>query len=254
MIRSGDSILFVPTTYTTVAASTNNLAVKSTILEVTVGTNNDAITGIKSLNDSGYILIIKNVGTTNTLVLPFDSSLSTSGNRFFSVSGNDIYVAPKKMVLAVYGTGGFMVYELAESVYIELAKSAVQSIPDSTLTLVTWNTEVTKKGMIHSNVTNNSRVTMPTAGSYNCSVRIAYETWSGGFSNRYQIHIYKNGVIYKEVADWQMASSNSPTGSYPFNLIDFNANDYIEVYVLQQNGSPRNLDPLNCSLFVRKMT
>src|ERR1700741_2667608 len=99
MSIKNDAIAFVPQTYTTVGANTNDLGVYSTTLYITPASNNDTLTGIKGLNTDGYTIFIKNVHASNTLILSYNNASSASGNRFTNTSGNDIYITPGKFVI-----------------------------------------------------------------------------------------------------------------------------------------------------------
>lgn len=248
-----DSIAFVPQTFTTAGSSTNDLGAYSTTLYVTPSTNLDIITGIKGLNTDGYVLFIKNVHTSNILVLSYNNVSSASGNRFLNATGDDVYVAPGKYAMAIYGNNGFSVYELKENVFIEVGKTGIQSINDNVLTLVNWDLEVKKRGLIHDNVTNNTRVTIPVAGDYRGICSINWTTWSGGFNNRFQILVLKNGVSVRELFDFQLASSNTPTLTSSFTLINATATDYIEIQVLQNNGNARLISNF-CFFYLEKIS
>jgi hypothetical protein len=117
-----------------------------------------------------------------------------------------------------------------------LTKSADQPIADNTVTAVTWDQETYDNDVMHDNVTNNSRITIKTAGVYVVS-------FAGRFPGRadYSYVMAKfrvNGAgFHAEQAGYLggvgFQVSMSTTMQYKFAV-----NDYVEAYVYQDNTAP----------------
>lgn len=73
-----------------------------------------------------------------------------------------------------------------------LRKSASQSVPNSTSTVVTWDTEVIDRDAGHSNVTNNSRYTAQTAGWYHLRATLMWAN-NGWHPSWQDLFFRKNG-------------------------------------------------------------
>ncbi len=116
----------------------------------------------------------------------------------------------------------------------QVTKSADQSIPDITLTSVTWNQENFDTDDMHDNVTNNNRITVKTSGTYLilCNVK-----WQSNSVNSRRCHIYKNGAQHSGV--YNNAVSNSYQNMLAID--DSSVNDYFELQVYQDSGAAKNL-------------
>lgn len=247
-----NQLVLTSTVYTTAASTTNDVVISSSKVVIVPHINEAIVTGLSGINTNGMFIEISNGHPSNILVLAHNSG-SSSGNRFNMVSGNNLYLSPGEAAFGSYYNGFFNLYQNSEKVFIEVGKTANQSIPNNSLTLVTWDSEIIKRGISHSNSSNSSRLIIPTNGSYISTIRISYATWSAGFNNRCQIQVYKNGSLYKEIIDVQLASAASPSISVPFTIQNGVAGDYYEVHVLQENGSTRDIDYTQTSWFLHKI-
>lgn len=72
------------TTPSALAGNTNNLALPSTIVDRLTSTGSVNITGIvaPTVNAAGYLLVLQNVDTTDTITLTANDTASTAANRF----------------------------------------------------------------------------------------------------------------------------------------------------------------------------
>jgi hypothetical protein len=123
-----------------------------------------------------------------------------------------------------------------------VARSTVQSIPDATVTLVTFNSEIFDPTAMHSTVSNTSRVTIAEAGYYIVG-------FGGRFpsANDYvvtQAHIVVNGVDTIALAQFPGSSIGIPQRVFISTMDEFSAGDYVEVSVYQDNtaNAARNLE------------
>ncbi len=113
--------------------------------------------------------------------------------------------------------------------------NADQSIPNSSLTTLAFNSERYDTDNIHSNITLNSRLTCKTAGKYLISASVGFDVNAVG--NR-SVRLTVNN---SETICVQKANAVDPAGSLylPLSSIDNMAvNDYVEVRVFQNSGGP----------------
>jgi hypothetical protein len=110
-----------------------------------------------------------------------------------------------------------------------------QSINTATFTAINYPSESWDTSNMHSNVTNNTRITVPINGYYRATATLGFEANSTGS----RILTFRvNGDVtdrygYFSVPALSGSLSNYITTTAVFNL---NANDYIEVYAYQNSG------------------
>jgi hypothetical protein len=129
----------------------------------------------------------------------------------------------------------------------QLRKSGDQSISNNTNTAITFDTEDIDTDGFHSNVTNTSRVTIPTGkgGKYLVTLQTRFEANSTG---RRLGQLYKNGAIDTTFQFESVPSSSGAVtmgNSFFMNLV---ATDYIELFSLQTSGG--NLNVTNTGVFL----
>jgi len=119
--------------------------------------------------------------------------------------------------------------------------NANQSISHNTSTVIALNTETYKtSGITHSTVTNNSRVTMDSAGKYIFTANVSWAANATGF----RALVFKiNGTTFVGIAR-MMAISTASEQSYQMAVTEWNANanDYVEIEVFQNSGSSINIE------------
>jgi len=126
--------------------------------------------------------------------------------------------------------------ELPTDISSKVTKSADQTIPNSTSTIITWDQEDYDTDGMHDNVTNPSRITIKTAGKY--SIMAQFE-WASNSTGKRIIDIVKNSVVSGKAN--YLASGNS---QHTISFVDaFAVDDILEVRVFQDSGG--NLDFLN---------
>jgi hypothetical protein len=125
--------------------------------------------------------------------------------------------------------------------FIELTKTTAQTIGINTLTTTTWDSESVKDNITHSNTTNNSRITLASNGNYEGGVTLWFTTWNSVTVSRLEVQLFKNGSFYKELYDFSMLSSDTPTISLPFTIANGTTSDYYEIKVLQNSGANRDI-------------
>lgn len=113
---------------------------------------------------------------------------------------------------------------------------AVQSIPNGTFTILTFNSERYDTDNIHDNSTNNSRLTCKTAGKYYIAILVAFATNATG---RRFCQIRLNGTTVIADVRVGMDSANSWSASTSC-VYDLAVNDYVEAGVYQDSGDALN--------------
>ena len=118
---------------------------------------------------------------------------------------------------------------------VSLCKSADQSISNTTLTAVTFNTELFDTDGFHDNSTNNSRITIPAgkAGKYLFTAKAMWLVNSGG-GIRF-IQLTKNGT---DITGDNNVTPNANFGvtSQVNQVFNLAVSDYIEAKIYQDSG------------------
>lgn len=109
-------------------------------------------------------------------------------------------------------------------------KTTDQAIPRITTTTITWNSELYDTDSMHDNSTNNSRITIKTAGKYSILAQAEWGINSGGF--RF-LDMIKNGTDGIARVRYQADNASENIISY---VGEFAVNDYIELNVFQDTG------------------
>lgn len=122
-----------------------------------------------------------------------------------------------------------------------VAKTASQSVPNSTDTTLTWNSETYDTDNIHNNVTNNTRLTVP-AGVTRAILRVNLSLQVSTVGRR-NVSILKNGTTFPGMGyvGTQGASSNPMGISLLSSTISVIAGDFFEVILNQSSGGNLNV-------------
>lgn len=114
---------------------------------------------------------------------------------------------------------------------------AVQAVANNVLTTLAFNGEFYDNDTMHNNATNNSRITITTAGKYRVSANIEIEANATGYRN---VGLFVNGSTFMGIATMVGSSAASAilNVSADYNL---SAGDYIQVTVFQNSGSSLNV-------------
>lgn len=125
----------------------------------------------------------------------------------------------------------------------QAALTSAQSISTGTVTVVNWDSENFDSGTLHDNSTNNSRITVPSAGKYQISANIVFSTNNTGIR---QILIRKNGSgsLGSIIFDNNGAGEDQ---TFFFWNDDASSSDYYEIQVYQDSGS--SVDVTTASVF-----
>lgn len=121
------------------------------------------------------------------------------------------------------------------------AASLTQSISNVTTTVVNFDAEDFDTDGFHSNVTNNSRITIPAGktGYYQINYLARFASNSTGYR---AIYPYKNGAVFSPSIQSVVQTSSTSSHSNGFSAIVYLvATDYIEMAVEQNSGGSLNL-------------
>lgn len=117
----------------------------------------------------------------------------------------------------------------------------MSAVANNTLTRITgtmWSVETSDPAGWHDPVTNNSRITVPTAGLYLVTANVYFAAPGSGAGAREAI-IYKNGT-YTYSTRVQAATTSDI--SVPVQAImALAANDYLEIFCFQVSGTTLNV-------------
>lgn len=116
---------------------------------------------------------------------------------------------------------------------VRVFKSSSQSISNSTVTDLTFNSETFDTNAFHSTSSNTDRLTVPAgyAGKY---LVIAKMQFAGGTTGIRQVYIYKNTTEY-DLITWQN-TSNSNADMCLSTIVDLTVGDYVKMACWQNNG------------------
>ena len=136
--------------------------------------------------------------------------------------------------------GGIRSTEASASTFVQpqvrVFNSAVQSIPNTTLTAHTFNSERWDTDSIHSTVSNTSRLTAVTSGLYDINGTIEFA--SNAIGHR-QIAIKLNNITFIS-SHTTNALSTLSTNLAISTIYQLAAGDYVELFVAQTSGGPLN--------------
>jgi hypothetical protein len=121
---------------------------------------------------------------------------------------------------------------------VRVYKNTYQSVPNNTLTALTWEAENYDTNSYHSTVTNTSRLTVPTTGYYLIMAFFGWEYQNAG-TNRI-LYLYKNGSTQLQIIESPTTGSalNAYVPVYQGFTVIFaaTAGDYFELKGYQGSG------------------
>lgn len=177
-------------------------------------------------------------------VANIDGILTTTGDTFYASSGGTparLGIGSTSQVLTVSGGVPAWATPASGSSFsgVYCRNSAAQSIANNTNTAITLDTEIYDVGGYHSNVTNNTRFTIPSgkAGYYQIAFGGYYALNGTGGRN---IILYKNGSIFMAATVPGNSSVYSTLNISVFHYLD--VGDYLEFFTSQSSGGSLNID------------
>lgn len=128
---------------------------------------------------------------------------------------------------------------MAKLVGCRVYNSGSQSINNTTLTALTFDSELYDDDTMHSTVSNTSRITMTTAGRYHVGATVTFDANATGSRI---VLLRLNGTTYfakdRHMTVTTGSTTTSATVSSDYN---FSATDYVEVIVYQDSGGALNV-------------
>ncbi len=127
-----------------------------------------------------------------------------------------------------------------------LTKTASQSVTSSTYTNITWDSELIDTSSFHDNVTNNQRITVPTAGYYKFFIQLEYAANGTGERDIFYLLNATSGsgtIVYK--GPGSSVDNFSHQTTFILNLA---ANDFVIAQTYQTSGGALNIVN-QCSFF-----
>ena len=116
--------------------------------------------------------------------------------------------------------------------------NTTQSLTTATLTVLAFNSEREDTDTMHDTVTNNSRITIKTAGRYQVT---AHVTFASNATGERGINLWVNGATYVAGHNQMPVTSGSATIMSLTTSHKFAVNDYIEVVGFQGSGGALNI-------------
>lgn len=185
------------------------------------------------------------VGTTDTQTLT-NKTIDVDSNTVQNLNDEDVGAAASATNYTPTGStveghlagidtaiGGISIPTQASC---RVLRSTTQSISDSTVTTVNWNSEDFDTDSMHDNSTNNTRITAKTAGKYVIVVAVVFAANDTGIR---QIILNKNGSLHQ-----QQIFANNASGEDQLSMssvVSLAVNDYVEVDVYQASGGALNV-------------
>jgi hypothetical protein len=120
---------------------------------------------------------------------------------------------------------------------VRASSSTLQSVPDSTNTIVSLNAEDYDTDGMHDLVTNNSRLTVKTPGTYLITAYFGFTTNTNGYR---MLQLLKNGVLIPgaiQVGPGSLGAPNPHARMTISTTVKLVAGDYIELAVSQSSGA-----------------
>jgi hypothetical protein len=115
----------------------------------------------------------------------------------------------------------------------KVKKSANQSIPNATSTVITWDQEQYDTDTMHDVTVNNSRITFNRAGKY---VIVAQGWWAANATGYRDISLRRNGSQFIASTRFPTVGSTTQTFQNCTMVFEMSVGDYCEVVVIQNSG------------------
>ena len=120
---------------------------------------------------------------------------------------------------------------------VQVKNSTTQSVAHNTPTVLTFNTENFNTDAMHSTITNPSRITFNTAGTYQVSASASFPLATATAGVFARLYIQKGGSPLRYCTQNTVSASNDTIISFTTTL-NVAAGEYIEVVAYHNAGSP----------------
>jgi hypothetical protein len=222
-----------------VAIETLGDSIDASLVDLKGGTT-DQVLAKNSNTDMDFKWVSDATGMTNPM--------TTTGDVIYSSSGS----TPARLGIGTAGqvlqvNSGATAPEWASPaassfVGVRVNKSAGQSLVTNTFTVATWDQEDFDTNSMHDNVTNNSRLTVPSGkgGYYLITGVMSYATNGTGYRRSF---FTKNGVFANIGANTQInGSTGQPETLTSSFVVALSAGDYVEMQLFQTSGGALSTD------------
>jgi hypothetical protein len=239
-----DGAAAIRTLGSSVDTTTKNLNPSTTLGDIEYRSSTANVNTRLPLGTAGQVLKVNsgatapewssdNAGMTNPM--------TTTGDTIYSSSGSTparLGIGTTGQVLTVAAGVPSWATPAASYRGVSLFGTTAQSIPNSTNTIMTFDSESWDTDGFHSTSVNTSRITIPAGlgGKYLVTMNAAPDL--NGTGSRY-MELFKNGsrlIICNGVS----GSSSTYIGLYAAFVVELVATDYIEMMVNQDRGSALN--------------
>lgn len=175
-----------------------------------------------------------NANVRDQVITPFASNVARAAAVTSPVTGQHVYITGTNRLEAM--TGSLFVPIAGAMPRAFAYRSASMTVPTSTLTVVTWNTDLYDTDAIHDTASVTSRFTVPTgmAGMWFVSYSIAFDPSGTGIRNTFLLTSAGARRYAEQTHDANGSSNQMNTGSA---MIDMAAAEYVELWAFQDSGS-----------------
>lgn len=205
--------------------------------DVTIWTRDPVM--VPAAADPGYV--------DGSRIKASDGTVGAPGLTFNSDADNGLYLEGTNAI--GFSTAGVKALGIDATGFIDSPTqprcvayhNTTQSIPDSTTTVLSFNSEDLDVGTMHDLVTNNSRVTVPASGDglYLAIASVSYAAPVGNVM--FQVSIKKNGTTELERLGIEQPATGGLLPRFTIStLVALVATDYLEVTTFQNSGGAVN--------------
>jgi len=161
-----------------------------------------------------------------------------SGADLGNGTNNSTIIFPQQSIqfYCIDGSKWIRLSQTLPDISCKVTKSASQTISNNTDTIIIWDQEDYDTDTMHDNVTNNSRITIKTAGKYSVMAQVGWASNSTGLRN---IEIIKNSSNLGRVE----YTPNTGSQHIVSAVDEFAVNDILELQVKQTSGGNLNFNP-----------
>lgn len=212
--------------------SDNDVPCNSSLMYIIVSNDLDEITGIDPSTNDGFLILVVNVGPTNTLILKNDSASSIAENRIISADGEDCIVEPLETALLGYDTAGqrwhcIKVAPAEPRNYISLHDTTTQNIATpGTFQTVTFDTTDLINGWTHTPGTD--AMTCPRTGTYHTD-GFVHMVKTGGPSSLFEFRVTVNGTPVGQVSATTLNTNNEVKSLARTRVVQLTKGDVVRV-------------------------
>lgn len=155
------------------------------------------------------------------------------GDVYFAVDTKELYSTNEDGDAWVLIADGNALGAAAAKKTAKVYHSTTQGVNNGNLTVLAFDTEVWDNDSIHSNVTNNSRLTCVTPGKYHIVGNVRYT--AGAATGRVELQILLNGNLVMQDGRPSIASVDNGIGIGTY--LDLVATDYVQLRVSNSSGA-----------------